>query len=852
MKRFLFLLCSCLLLTSCVTQIDQPSDDTVSDVSNENSDTGSEPKYEILIGRTTYTVDAYNPTEEVEGISVFDKNSGLTVSGTGKGYADILVFDSTVADIRTEQSTFMPFPNGYLVRMPLDKIGDIKLGDGVSVFNVDVSVNPKKYVLLKERLKIPVYYQNESRTAVVRAVLYDGDFIHDSTDTNIWGTEVAVDADGKVVENVPLGTEGVSGNTSIPEGGFVISSGNSLYVTMLSSAHIGDSARVVEEFGLYDFYSIDDLLYEYGTGEFLAKISEGRTRTDANAVEYAVDANGVIVSTSVGGNTAVPEGGFVLVATGVKRTELQRFCAVGKKVFDRSGKLYVFTDSSFSTDQMKKMVDDIKSSAAEAKKRMYTVDFKTVDARIADAETALENGEYETLADIITELQYSITPTFAVQERAAWVTDYDSDIADVKKTVAYASSLGLNTLFVAPYRDTYALYKTSLPHLSQHPDVKDDLLQAYVDECHKAGIQVVISVCTFATVKPSGQYSEDHFVNYFADKLLLSKRGRDVAYFYSAPSYTFNPYDSEIRQWFIDQITEVCANYDIDGVQLDYIRFPLPTAYGENNYEDFGYNEDIMTAFMNKVGTSRKPVDYSTTDELWERWCSFRCDIITSFVSDLRDAMPDDIPLSCTCFASADDRRKFVFQNIAAWTDDITAIYPMIYAATLEDQVKYGDETYAIIGDDCRIVLGIGTYDGETDEIVTQQHLYSVDFADGNAIFALNYTQVFGFDKTYKRLFASNAVRTDLDGITGEAYLKWMEYTAEHVYEYLYSCDLTEVKKKLTESADTLKPLTGDEYVSAAGNAVKDLTALAEKLPTEVQDDYLKKLDYFERLIKRS
>ncbi len=66
----------------------------------------------------------------------------------------------------------------------------------------------------------------------------------------------------------------------------------------------------------------------------------------------------------------------MLVATGVKRSELQRFCAVGKKVFERSGKLYVFTDSRFNFEYLGKTLQDIKASVESSKKLMYTVDYK--------------------------------------------------------------------------------------------------------------------------------------------------------------------------------------------------------------------------------------------------------------------------------------------------------------------------------------------------------------------------------------------------------------------------------------------------------------------------------------------
>lgn len=111
-------------------------------------------------------------------------------------------------------------------------------------------------------------------------------------------------------------------------------------------------------------------------------------------------------------------------------------------------------------------------------------------------------------------------PSFAVQDRAAWVAFPGRTAADVRKTAAYAESLGLNTLIVSPFESGYALYDTCLPHLEKHPELAEDtdILQCYVDECRARGIRLYFMYCCFGTQEPSDAYSADHYVNFFADK----------------------------------------------------------------------------------------------------------------------------------------------------------------------------------------------------------------------------------------------------------------------------------------------------------------------------------------------
>lgn len=700
-----------------------------------------------------------------------------------------------------------PYPNGYLVRFSgeeqVEAAGRIRVGDKAEAVGFTPETSPRKYVELDGRFRVEIAYRNESRTGTARAVLYDGNFAHDSTQTNIWGMEVAVGADGRVQAIVPMGTEGVSGDTVIPEGGFVLSAGYALYRSYFERLEAGCTAEYVEKDGVYFFYALESVRYNASDdGEVLLVFdaSEKPSLTlEEGAAAAVADGSGYILSLhTTPGAVKVPEGGRVIFASNYeKKLELLRFAEPGQRViFDEdAGKLYLYGSADYAADVCAEKYADLAARIAAAKQALTALDYAAIDAQLEEAEALLAAGEdYDALlkaAVLLDGLEYKLVPSFAVQDRAAWVAFPGRTAADVRKTAAYAESLGLNTLIVSPFESGYALYDTDLPHLEKHPELAEDtdILQCYVDECRARGIRLYFMYCCFGTQEPSDAYSADHYVNFFADKLLLNKQGGSVATYYEDSSYSLNPFDAEVRAWTKDLLAEVAARYDVDGIQLDYIRFPLPNSWGEN-YNDHGYNEDMIRAFMEQAQTDVNPKDMRTTDLLWESWCAFRRDVITSFVREVSELLRDTgLIFSCTCFADYNDRQMYVYQDVEKWAGEglIDELYPMIYAATAEEHIERADEIAAGIGESCRLVLGLGTYDGQTPEIVAEQAVYNrTAGGNGNSIFALPYTQVFGFDRLYAEgLYRKPAVHTDDCGAAMPAFLAELCETIDSTYLYL-------------------------------------------------------------------
>lgn len=814
----------------------------------------------VVIGETPFSVTGINPSSPAEGVEIYDESYGLAMSPERDfDFVDIFVFDGVVTYVGEKNTrAVLPYPNGYAIcfngKDAVKNAESIKVGDPAESILFEPAVTPRDYVLLNGERVVETVFRNEHRTAFATAVVYDSDFFWDSTRTNIWGVEAAFDAEGNFVTVREMGVEGVSGDTPIPDGGFVLSSGNNLYASYMLKLEEGDTAERITKDGMYFYRKISDVLYgkaEEG-GHITVYSDVSKTPAAEGALELTVDKDGYIISVSENGNTTVPEGGRVISATGDKKEELNRFYKVGQRVIfmEDISALALFGNSELRTDELTAQISRLEKTLADAEEQLLAIDYEYAYSLLAEAKTALEKTSDDPANFFIAkqkadELKNISVPSFIVQDRAAWVVHYETDTEDVKHIVEYAHSLGLNRLILSPFRDTYALYNTQNEHLSRHPDLEEgeDMLQAYIDACHALDMQVYFMYCCFGTAYPSDSYPETHYVNYFGDKLLISKTGRDVAYFYDATSYTLNPHDKEVRGWTLEVIREVCENYDIDGIQLDYIRFPLPSYYSAERYEDHGYNDDITAAFMAKYGTSLNPKDMPITHELWDEWCQFRCDIITSFAAEASVLAKEyGLTFTCTCFSGDEGRKKYVFQDVPAWVEQgiVDAVYPMIYSATLEGQMLYGDETKALVGNDSGIILGMGTYDGETNEVIRDQVMYSYNLGVmGNSIFALEYIQIFGFDTLYgESLYRNPAVTVDRYGKTVTGYCEQLTFIIEKVYEYHYGdgdfSALLDAVKDISDTYGDFQPegktaAEKKQYLTDVITALDDLKSLASE-----------------------
>ena len=339
--------------------------------------------------------------------------------------------------------------------------------------------------------------------------------------------------------------------------------------------------------------------------------------------------------------------------------------------------------------------------------------------------------------------------------RAFWVDAFNPGIytpAQVEALVADASALGANALFVQLSRrfDCFcnnALYPRTDANIAPAPY---DPLAAVIEEAHAAGIQVhawinATTLWNLAT-PPS---SPDHAFNQHGPTAdgrdrWLAKRA-DGAELIGNNAY-IDPGHPDAVDYVVAGVTSVIENYDVDGVNFDYIRYP--DFNSTTTQSDWGYNEVALARFQAATGRTDVP---EPTDAEWSDW---RRDQVTNLVRKLYLASYEADPSVAVSFntvtyafgpqtyGSWEQTRPYaeVMQDWRDWMREgiVDLNVPMNYKRNwLDDQAQMNAEWNEVIADwqyDRHAIVGSALYLNEIEDTVEQIRQALAPTAAGNEV----------------------------------------------------------------------------------------------------------------------
>ena len=789
-RLFCYLLAVLLILpvlASCGGEDTSSAMDTSSAVSQGESSEESAPEAEhqptVKVGRgETMKIKGENIVPAEAGIYVYtDEAYVLPKDGE---YIDLAVVNSTV--VMMGKAPYVP-ADGYVVRYyGVEVPAEAKIGATMRYSAYTPLFRGERYVTFGEDKVVRVGYTNTTRTEENTGFLFDGFWYAATTCSNIWGMEIAVQ-DGVVVEIRPSGTEN-SGNTPIPEGGYVLAVGaGSTYESMLKSVKVGDKAELTHRFLSYSGDKmVAELVntgeYTYGTLAVYTSEKHSVTPAGSTLTEVAVDANGVVtaIHTNSPGGVTVPEGGMVLSGNGTagitlaNLAKLHKLCVLDNKtvVFAENPEtVYARLQADLAAAQ--KAYDDQAETLGH-------IDFEIANRMIVGADKALKDAfaSHDAMANACHEVENAIDhviPSFSLQNREAWVTvgelNYDgspllhyTNEAEVFHAVRYAYSLGLNTLIVDNAIYGYAAYPSAVEGMVMHPALNGfDVLDAFDRACAQYGIKFVIMVNGFSSGIASVAYPEDHFMNLYQDSVLISKTGKRVD---AGGVTTLDPSRPEVQEFNLAILRELVEKYSPDGMQVDYIRYPLPIYYQVHNYDDFGYDSPASEAFQKQYG--KNPKFMSINDGHWVDWCRLRRDVVSQYAKTFYNTvkgLDSSIEVSFTCFADYNDRQLYVYQDVEMWAADGYAdiIYPMIYGDNTEYQKKYAEEIRPVT-EHAQVVLGVGYYVRASHDSIIEQNLMHFDVDSiGVSGFTLRYMATCGYNSAVMASFESFATPSGVE-----------------------------------------------------------------------------------------
>lgn len=253
------------------------------------------------------------------------------------------------------------------------------------------------------------------------------------------------------------------------------------------------------------------------------------------------------------------------------------------------------------------------------------------------------------------------------------------------------AAAGINTVFFETVNAGYPIYPSQVAP-AQNPLTRNwDPLAEAVDLAHARGMELHAWVWTFA----AGNQRHNAILNQpssypgpvlsaHPDWANYDNRGSMIPPGQTKPF--LDPANPEVRRYLLNLFEEIVSRYDVDGLQLDYIRYPFqdPRAGGHT----YGYGMAARQQFQQLTGID--PITLSpigSQSQLWQQWTEFRAEQINTFVAEtskLVHQLNPNLVLSTAVFALPERRRiNEIQQNWEIWAQrgDVDMVVLMSYAS---------------------------------------------------------------------------------------------------------------------------------------------------------------------------
>jgi uncharacterized lipoprotein YddW (UPF0748 family) len=287
-----------------------------------------------------------------------------------------------------------------------------------------------------------------------------------------------------------------------------------------------------------------------------------------------------------------------------------------------------------------------------------------------------------------------VTPSTRAESRAVWL-DRGSIVSSgspegLRSLIDKLDQAGINVLFVETLNAGFPIYPSKL--LPTNPLVQGwDPLAVAVEEGHKRGMEVHAWVWCFAAGntrhnpiigKPPGYQGPILAEAGLGSEILRLADGGIMPP--KQTEYWLSPASLKARAFLKSVYTEIVTRYAVDGLQLDYIRYPFQSASATAGYEPVG-----RYRFETETGLKLSPNGLDPyTRRVWAVW---KAQQVSQFVEDVSTSLKKLRPglkLSAAVFPlRRAERIMAIQQDWETWIQNgwIDTLHPMAYTRSMDE-----------------------------------------------------------------------------------------------------------------------------------------------------------------------
>ncbi len=256
-----------------------------------------------------------------------------------------------------------------------------------------------------------------------------------------------------------------------------------------------------------------------------------------------------------------------------------------------------------------------------------------------------------------------------------------TDSVELVQSLENMKKLGINTVFIETFYHSWTIY--SGENSIQRPEFSGwDPLMMTLKYAHENNMEVHAWIEVFYAFNPD--YLDGTMgpvLTQYPDWLLESGDPDDP--FAEEGKVFFNPAHPELNDYLISMMKELVGKYPVDGVHLDYIRYPI-----HSNDKQFGFDAVSKELFYKETGLELSP-ESIRDDVIFKRFAEWKKNNVTRFVKRTAEELKrinQDIQISAAIFPSYrnDPESLLKFQDWATWVqgDMLDFITPMCYGYT--------------------------------------------------------------------------------------------------------------------------------------------------------------------------
>lgn len=311
------------------------------------------------------------------------------------------------------------------------------------------------------------------------------------------------------------------------------------------------------------------------------------------------------------------------------------------------------------------------------------------------------------------------------EHRGVWYVPRNNNAYKTKPEIAMdmdsIAKNNFNAVYVLVWARGYPLFKSEVFYretgLYTDPQLGErDLLQEMIAEAHRAGLEVY-AWFEYGFIGGWGGYlpgnsGKGKIFDVHPEWLAKRNDGTDAGSSEDQSSKNFywmahsNP---EVQNFLIQLILEMVKKYDLDGFELDRIRYPDPNC---------GYDSVTVELYKQEHNGTPPPFDYNDIE--WKNWRIQKLNQFAKMVYDSVKFYRKDMRLTNAVGVGPDWAKSEKLQDWVTWINNrwLDYVEPMNYRRTANEFISECVNIFGRVNDKSKILFGIDSQNPTTSEFL--------------------------------------------------------------------------------------------------------------------------------------